>query len=201
MILFERRSLPAYVVVACVALGIGYFAGREHIKYQIRSTFSAAATRLQTGLAAALGGSLNGETKRSTRSEASPSKTETSREPSPINARLLKKSFLGSDIQERRYEDFITLSIEFNNGTGKDVRAFEGVFTFSDLLDNKILGSRIAISDPVKAGAKYKWDGELNYNQFIASHKKLRSEEQQNLKTSFEIRKILFADGTTQKFD
>jgi hypothetical protein len=201
MIQFERGNRSAYIVVACVALAIGYFAGREHVKYQIRSTLTETASLLRTGLAEALGGSSKGETKRSVRAEAPAPRKEEKQEPSLISARLLAKGFLGTDFEQRRYEDYITFSIEFANSTGKDVRAFEGIFTFVDLLDNEILGSRITINDPVKAGARFKWDGELDYNQFRDAHQKLRSEPQQNLKTSFELRKILFADGTTQSFD
>jgi len=98
-------------------------------------------------------------------------------------------------------EEAITFKVRFDNRTGKDVRAFEGRLTFLDLLDNDILGSRLAINDPIKAGATMDWEGKLDYNQFMNDHERLRNESLENLKTRFIVTKVLFADGTSQKFE
>jgi len=43
------------VVALLVGLSLGYFAGREHLKYEIRSTFSSAAEEFSSGLSEAFG--------------------------------------------------------------------------------------------------------------------------------------------------
>lgn len=43
------------VVALIVGLALGYFAGREHLKYEIRSEFSSAAEELRSGLTEAFG--------------------------------------------------------------------------------------------------------------------------------------------------
>ncbi|MBS61782.1 hypothetical protein [Salinisphaera sp.] len=43
------KNYVVYFLVAVVSLSIGYFAGREHIKYEMRSAFSAAAESFSTG--------------------------------------------------------------------------------------------------------------------------------------------------------
>jgi hypothetical protein len=82
----------------------------------------------------------------------------------------------------------------------KDIRAFDGVLTFTDLLDNAILSSKIAINEPLKAGSVLSWRGGIKYNQFMDEHQRLRNEQQKNLKIRFMTRKILFADGTSKEY-
>jgi hypothetical protein len=193
----SRRTVLGYIVVGLVGLVIGYFAGREHLKYEMRSAFQSAVVEMQKGLTSAFGvkpGSSNGKT----REETPPPKPK---EPEPISVTLIKKGFRGHDWQSGIYQDTITFGVSFKNLTGKDIRAFDGVLTFSDLLGNTILSSHLAINDPIGAGATMEWNGQMDYNQFMDSHQRLRSEKQSNLKITFNARKLLFADGTTKEFE
>lgn len=47
------NQILKFVAVAVVSLAIGYFAGREHLKYEMRSAFSTAAEELKQGLSKA----------------------------------------------------------------------------------------------------------------------------------------------------
>lgn len=184
-----------FVAVAIVSLAIGYFAGREHLKYEMRSAFSTAAEELKQGLSNAFAGegtSTPTATSKSTKKEE-PAK------PQPIGAVVTAKDFRNRDYDAGIYEEAITFTVRFDNRTGKDVRAFEGRLTFLDLLDNDILGSRVAINDSVKAGATMDWEGKLDYNEFMDDHERLRNEALENLKTRFIVTKILFSDGSSQK--
>jgi hypothetical protein len=49
--------------------------------------------------------------------------------------------------QKGTFEDYITLVVTFRNVTGKDIRAFDGVLMFADLLDNEVLTSHVAIDE------------------------------------------------------
>ena len=193
---FERRNLASYIVCVCAGLIVGFFGGREYLKYEIRRTFTSAAEQLREGFK---GIADKDPDKKSTR--AAPASRASSSGPAPMTAQLTSKGFHKADRESFEFDDYITFTIAFDNVSGKDIRAFEGVLKFFDLLDNEILSSKLVINDRVKAGAKFSWEGGIDYNQFLAAHERLRGEPQENLKTRFEVRKVLFADGTTQKFD
>jgi hypothetical protein len=120
--------------------------------------------------------------------------------PSTLQITLVSKGFKSRNIQAGDFEDDITIQIAITNVLDKDIRAFDGVLTFTDLLDNKILSSKIAINESLKAGAALNWKGSIKYNQFEDEHQRLRNEPQTNLKIRFATRKILFADGTTKEY-
>jgi hypothetical protein len=185
------RNAVAYVAVAVVGVGIGFFAGREEMKYEIRSAFQ----DVQKGIASVLGG---GST--STRTETQAPPAPKIHEPAPIGIKLVKKGFKPSNPRASDYEDDITLEFGLTDLTNKDIRAFDGTVVFSDLLDNTLMSISLAVNDPVKAGDTLDWSGGIKYNQFIDAHQRLRNTEQQNIKVSFKTKKILFADGTTTEY-
>lgn len=176
-------------VIACVVcLVIGYFIGREHIKYEMRSALQ----EMQTSLASALGGGTSQPVKE---------EIKTPSQEQPIIANLVKKGFSPKDIYNGKFEEEITITVDFANKTGKAIRAFDGVLEFTDLLGNRIIGARVEINEPIAQGSSLSWDGALEYNQFRNDHKRLRSEPKENLKVAFHAGKILFADGSTKEYE
>lgn len=187
----DNRRVKLYLAsIFVIGLAIGYFAGREHIKYEMRSAFKEAAEGLTKGLGAAFGKGESG-------GKPSPQEPKKKTAEYPIKAKLTKKGFHSGEYGQNA----ITFSLSFSNATGKNVRAFDGVLTFTDLLENEILSSKLAINDPVTAGAALDWEGKLDYNQFISRHERLRNEELQNIRITFSPRRILFEDGTTKEFN
>ena len=181
------------MIAACVVcLAIGYFAGREHVKYQMRTAMQDAVKEFQTGLSAAFGG---GEPQEK-REEPKTPVTE-----QPIVAVLVKKGFSPKDIYNGKFDEEVTITVSFDNKTGKEIRAFDGVLEFTDLLDNRIIGSRVEINESIAPGSALSWEGALDYNQFMNDHERLRSEPKENLKVVFHTGKILFADGTTKQYE
>jgi len=181
------------ITAAClVCLAIGYFVGREHVKYQMRTGMQDAVKEFQTGLSAAFGG--GGPQK-----QKNEPKTPVSEQ--PIIAGLIKKGFSPNDIYNGKYEEEVTIAVNFDNKTGKAIRAFDGVLEFTDLLDNRIIASRVEINEPIASGSSLSWEGALKYNQFMNAHKRLRLEPKENLKVAFHAGKILFADGTTKEYE
>ncbi len=120
--------------------------------------------------------------------------------PQPLEVTLVSKGFKASNARAGDYEDNITLQLSIKNILDKDIRAFDGVVTFNDLLDNEILSSKIVINEPLKADSILSWHGAIKYNQFIDRHQRLRNERQENLKIKFVTRKILFADGSSKEY-
>jgi len=179
------------LLAGTLALGIavGYFAGREHVKYELRSAFQDAASGLSKGLSSAFGG---GDKQPSLTRESAAKPTQKF----PITATLKDKGY-----EEGKYgRSEITFQITFANATGKNVRAFDGSLQFTDLLDNEILGAKLAINDPVAAGQSILWPGKIDYNQFIARHESLRNAETANIKVKFVLKRVLFEDGTVTDF-
>jgi hypothetical protein len=126
--------------------------------------------------------------------------TKSALEPSLFEFKLLSKGFKNRNIQASDFEDDITFKLLITNLSDKDIRAFDGVVTFTDLLDNKIVSLKLAINDPLKSNSTINWDGAIRYNQFKEDHQHLRNEAKSNLKMNFIPRKILFADGTTKEY-
>jgi len=185
-----------YVAVGLATAVIGYFAGREHLKYEMRNALQSAAEGIATGFG--LKPTAEEATPEDqTKETSTPSQEE---RPKPIGAELISKGFHAADTHNNEYQDYITIGIRFENLTGQDLRAFDGIIVITDVLDNEIMAATASITDPIKAGASFRWDGTIDYNQFKPEHRKLRSVEKRDLKAIFRPRKLLFSDGTTQEF-
>ncbi len=188
----RKITIPAWLIPAIIGLIVGYFTGREHVKYELRQTFKAAAEGVRKSFGTALGG-IGSEKK----AEPPPPKTQ---EPSPFSVVLNNKEFQEADFGVG-IRDAIIFSVNFKNLTGKDIRAFDGKLIFTDLLDNIILSSGLAVNDPVSSGSQIEWNGEIVYNQFIDSHQRLRNADIKNIKITFNAEKILFSDGSVRDLE
>jgi hypothetical protein len=154
-----------------------------------------AAAKAQDGRGSLLASKLG--TNQSTTKPAPPVEEQL---PPPLQIALVSKGFKASNIHAGDFEDDITIQLAITNVLNKDIRAFDGVVTFTDLLDNEILSLKIAINEALKAGSVLSWKGAIKYNQFMDTHQRLRNEQQNNLKIRFMTRKILFTDGTTKDY-
>jgi len=188
----RKITIPAWLIPAIIGLIVGYFTGREHVKYELRQTFKAAADGVRKSFGTALGG-IGSEKK----AEPLPSKTKV---PSPFSAVLINKEFQEADFGVG-IRDAIIFSVNFKNLTGKDIRAFDGKLIFTDLLDNIILSSGLAVNDPVASGSQIEWTGEIVYNQFIDRHQRLKNADIKNIKIIFNANKILFSDGSARDLE
>lgn len=181
----DRRQKQIGAAIIVTSFVLGYFVGREHIKYEIRSAFQDTAA----GLRNLFGG---GDTK----SESPKPKTVKQSQASPILPKLIRKGTRDGEYGRSS----ITFALVFSNTTGKNVRAFDGTLAFTDLLGNEIHGSKLAVNDPIAAGGSLEWEGKLDYNQFISSHERLRNSELENTKVVFTLKRILFEDGEVKEY-
>lgn len=188
----EAQNIGGVLFAISFGATVGYFAGREHLKYEMRTTIQSAATEFQQNLKNAF--AKPGAT---ARTEAPASRPK---EPAPMSVELIEKGFHESNYKMHDYTEAVTFAVSFSNRSNKAIRAFDGILTFNDLLDNEILGAKVAINEPVAVNSSLRWDGQLDYNQFMASHRRLRDEDQSNLRIRFNVRKILFSDGTVQNY-
>jgi uncharacterized repeat protein (TIGR01451 family) len=156
------RKAVGYVMAGLIGLVIGYFAGREHLKYEMRSALQSAAGEIQRGLAS--GFRSNSVTPGPEKAKPPPaSKPE---EQGALEVALITKGFKASNPMAHDYEDDITFTLSVKNVGEKDIRAFDGTLNFTDLLDNPVMSLSLAINDPVGSGATLTWKGALKYNQF-----------------------------------
>lgn len=170
-----------------IGLAVGYFAGREHVKYEIKSAFMGTAAGISSAIKSA--NPFAGIQSADLKPEPIPDK------PFPIKARLLGKEFA-----KRDYQSFMIMKLQFVNETGQKVRAFDGEIVFTDLLGNEILKSALAVNEPVGVGASMNWNGEIKYNEFIGRHQIFKNADAQNMKAEFKLNKVLYQDGRLEEF-
>jgi len=163
----------------------GYFAGREHIKYEMRQALVSAFPGL----------------------DYSPRTSAPALPPAPtkpaqfITATLISKRWRPSDYTATpSISDAVEFAVTFRNSSDRALRAFDGVLRFEDLLGNEVISAKVEINDPVPARGELKWDGELDFNQFKPEHTKLRNADLQSLRTVLFPRKVLYADGQIDNF-
>jgi len=172
-------------IVGALVLGlvVGYFSGREHVKYEIKSAIQ----NSFKGLAGAFSGSR----------EADPVKPlQKALAPGVVSAAFIRKDFTEGEYGQGT----IDIVLDFKNDSQEDIRAFDGVLHFTDLLGNEIIDSNVAVNDPVKSGKILSWIGGIKYNKFIDRHNSFRFAEEGNIKLSFELKKVLYADGRLQEY-
>jgi len=199
----EVRIPLGYLLVCVTSLLLGYFVGREHMRYQL-------VTAMSTAVADSLGNAAKTMVPASPSSgqsgvpvsERPPPTATKETELAPIEASLVAKGFRDKDFSGGHYvTPAVTFTVRFDNKTGKDIRAFDGVLAFNDLLGNRVLASRLTISDPIGAGQSHDWQGEMEYNQFMSDHTKLRGYQQSDVKVDVAVHKVLFADGSEKVYD
>ena len=186
-------SNPAVKWIAALIVGlvVGYFAGREHVKYEIRSAMAESL--------AGLGAIFGGEPKPAV--DANKPKPSTSApkivtKELPITAQLARKGFVEGEYGQSQ----ITTDFVFTNQSPSDIRAFDGVILVTDLLGNEIIRINIAVNELIAKGAPLVWSGGIDYNKFLDRHQRFRNEPQENLKISFEVKKVLYSDGRLEQF-
>lgn len=117
-----------------------------------------------------------------------------------VKTELITATLTDKGFSEENYTESNTLTIAFENKTGREVRAFEGVAVLSDLLGNQIKRVRLSENNPDWMANTLIWSGSVRFNQFIQDDVRLKNTPFDSLRMSFEIKKILYNDGELQEF-
>jgi hypothetical protein len=156
--------MPKWAIIAApavVTLIAGYFIGREHVKYEIRSTFANAAEAFSKGLG---NGPFGGSKTAGTKSGLSSGKASSTETPSPIEKPRQFK--LGESVQEKGFtialKDARIEAPELKDLMGEDTKGKDPVLILSfDFLntddrrilrfkeDNPFMASRFRLRDDV----------------------------------------------------
>jgi len=190
-LLKKKNDKIVLIVAVILSLIIGYFAGREHLKYEMQQAMIEAANTF----------------KQSMNEIFTPNNEKKSKAPKKQQI-LPKNKFLQVSLVKKGYRDFdmdignkaVTFTLEITNTLKKDIRAFDGLITFTDLLDNPIKKLNFTYSKPINISETVSWNGEMDYNQFIDSDRSLRSKDLSDLNISLKLRKVLYTDGSKEEF-
>lgn len=82
--------------------------------------------------------------------------------------------------------DYIKLVVLLQNNSGKDIRAFKGRITLTNFFDDRIASFLVVYEKPFANEKCVKYDGRLNFNQFLDEDQALKSADERNLFTSLE---------------
>lgn len=118
----------------------------------------------------------------------------------PVQVDLISAVLLDKGFSDARFQKSNTFKISFENKTGRQVRAFEGIVVLSDLLGNVITRVKLSENEPNWVADKLLWSGSTDYNQFMSADQELKNASIDSLKMKFEIKKILYVDGELQEF-
>lgn len=120
-----------------------------------------------------------------------------------IRVTIENKRFQDTDINRNIYEQAIWWDATYEAiGITKPARAIKGVIEFADLFGEVHFQVRSTINIPISPSKKVTEKGiGFKYNQFLAKHKWMRSTKLKNMKVTYKVISIIYADGTTKKFE
>jgi len=185
------------VIVAAACLGVGFVSGREYMKFELRTALADGFRSISQ--LATVAQPINPAAAMPIPAPMKPSAPLIW--PVPLQVSMSAKGWIPSNPREGEYDDFVTFRLIIKNISDRKIRAFDGILHVTDLLDNNIINLNVAINDPVSTASPITWPGTMLYNQFLEHHKALRNAEFNNIKTSFEVHKVLYDDGTSRTYD
>lgn len=112
-----------------------------------------------------------------------------------VDLEITKKSFSNAN-----YTSIIRMDLKFTNNTDKDVKGVEGMITYYDIFDNKITAVNIAYDEGILKNSSKEYKAAIDFNQFISEDVKLRDTDLKNLKYKWDIKTIIYEDGTKESF-
>jgi hypothetical protein len=175
------------LICVILALVVGFFAGREHLRYQFISSFRDVAE----GISSAMSGGIASPPPSSEARQLPKEKLNKVVRAEPITGKMTKKGYFSGEYGQ----DDITFDILFENKTNRDIRGFNGKVIIADILGNVIMRVSVKITDPISANSSIVWGGSIDYNQFLDKHQALRDADIQDIVAEFFATKILFQDG------
>lgn len=147
-----------------------------------------------------LGGNTGSSSKETAAKEKAVTEANLAKQREPLlnalSVNLVSKNFTAADFYSGRSSDNLSFSVQQMNKSAKDIRGYKGVFAIKDIFGDEIIKISYKSDEVLRAGQSKKEEMGLNYNQFMDSHKKLRSTAMENLRVEWQPEMIMFADGT-----
>lgn len=113
-----------------------------------------------------------------------------------VTVTLLSKRQLPRDFDSGRYQAEQVFVVGVENRSNQELAGVSGELEFVDVFD-KVVGSvNFRISENIRPGGTYKWNGVRDYNQFIDEHRALWNLEEGKYTTRFIPSSVVYSDGT-----
>ena len=188
----KLKPLHKYIIFSFIFFCIGFIAGREHLRYEIRNKITEGLSGFANAMSN-IGKNIN------TVSKPKAKKIEKidSRRDKMISITLKEKEFLEQD-----YQHFVFMKFHCMLGEGeKNIRSAKGAFIFTDLFGDVQKQLRYTFDDELtKDNFSYIIEPGMKYNQFVDSDKWMRGTDIKDLKVFFRVTDVIYSDGTTEKF-
>lgn len=127
-------------------------------------------------------------------------------EPTTINIQdkafvnVIEKINIPKDIYAGRYSDFINITIQATNNTQSSIRGIQGTLYVYDIFGANIISNECDLTgQTIYSGQTVTYsDYRLEVNQFRNEHLKFYNTDFQDLKFRYEIKQIVYGDGTSE---
>jgi len=115
---------------------------------------------------------------------------------------LVDKRYQARDFSAGISDSSIWFDIEWDTSKlVKPIRAIKGVVVLSDLFDEEKFRIGWTINNELIPGQNFAENGMgFEYNQFRDSHKWVRQTDIKDIKISYEVKSVIYKDGSTEKF-
>lgn len=116
---------------------------------------------------------------------------------------IIKIAVTNKRFDDGVYEDSIWWDAQYTaTGLTKAARAVKGTLIFADLFKEPRFRVGVTVDDPIQPNGTVVTNGiGIDYNQFIDSHKWLRSTSLSDMTIWFEVESVLYQDGTSETFE
>lgn len=115
---------------------------------------------------------------------------------------VINKKNIPSDYDKFRFSERVEFTLSARNNTNKDIQGIQGVLEVQDLFGDKISRAQLNIVGEVIKPAEtiIKEGMGFDVNQFIDEDVEIYNTDFKDLKFIYEVRKIVFADGTEKDY-
>lgn len=113
-----------------------------------------------------------------------------------VTVTFLNKRQLPKNWEAERFSDTQQFTIGVENKSDKELVGVSGEIRFIDVFDKDVGGVNFRISEKIKPGGTYRWNGERRYNEFVDSHKAIWNLEDGKFTTRFVPEAVVYADGS-----
>ncbi|HEY5476431.1 MAG TPA: hypothetical protein VIK11_06910 [Tepidiformaceae bacterium] len=128
---------------------------------------------------------------------AAPAKSDLERAAETLVVTATSASVTPSDVGRRLNNAALATTFECKNIGKRDIRAFSGLVTFTDLAGRTIKQVPLTWDRPIEAGATpTDFDHSFVLNRFDNDDKLLGETPTERLQVRFELQSVIYADGT-----
>lgn len=127
---------------------------------------------------------------------AEAARPQTTEQPAPIAFALMDKEIVPGGEEGDR----VKFALSFENLAGKPIRAFEGVMKLSDGQDALLYSSKISVSALIAENGALRWEQHVDAKRLDDKGRRIVSEDKDNLRAVFLVKKVFFADGSVQNY-